>query len=113
MESFFNNCIKCLAKGKIFPKKLRVIIDGTDIETKKDFPGASRAIRKEEIVDKMGQKKTIEITAYGFKLMALFAVGAKIPIAVKVIQIQRHESQFVKALVETAANNLGRYSKIN
>ncbi|MBW2738540.1 MAG: transposase [Deltaproteobacteria bacterium] len=72
-----------------------------------------RAIRKEEIVDKMGQKKTIEITVYGFKLMALFAVGAKIPIAVKVIQIQRHESQFVKALIETAANNLGRYSKIN
>lgn len=113
MESFFNNCIKCLAKGKIFPKKLRVIIDGTDIETKKDFPGAGRAIRKEEIVDKTGQKKTIEITVYGFKLMALFAVGAKIPIAVKVIQIQRHESQFVKALIETAANNLGRYSKIN
>lgn len=38
MESFFNNCIKCLAKGKIFPKKLRVIIDGTDIETREDFP---------------------------------------------------------------------------
>lgn len=113
MESFFNNCIKCLAKGKIFHRKLRVIIDGTDIETRKDFPGAGRAIRKEEIVDKMGQKKTIEITVYGFKLMALFAVGAKIPIAVKVIQIQRHESQFVKALIETAANNLGRYSKIN
>jgi len=33
MENFFNNCIKSLAKAGTFPKKLRVVIDATDIET--------------------------------------------------------------------------------
>jgi hypothetical protein len=49
---------------------------------------------------------------YGFKLIALFAIGTKIPIAVKVVQIQRHESQFVEDLINTAQKNLGRFSKI-
>lgn len=112
MENFFNNCIKSLAKSKTFPKKLRVVIDATDIETKKDFPGAGSVTREVEVVDKRGQIKTIEVTVWGFKLVALFAVGVKIPIAVKVVQIQRHESSFTEGLIKTAKENLGPYSKI-
>lgn len=112
MENFFNNCIKSLAKAKTFPKKLRVVIDGTDIETKKDFPGAGSVTREVEIVNKKGQMQTIEVTVWGYKLIALFAVGVKIPIAIKVVQIQRHESSFTEGLIKTAQENLGRYSKI-
>ncbi|MCK4825072.1 transposase [bacterium] len=112
MENFFNNCIKNLARAEIFPRKLRVIIDATDIETKKDFPGAGSVTRSKKIVDKTGENKTIEITVRGFKLIALFAVGVKIPIAVKVVQIQRHESNFTQALIKKAQENLGHHSKI-
>ena len=112
MENFFNNCIKSLAKAKTFPKKLRVIIDATDIETKPGFAGAGSVTRKEKVVDKMGREKTIEVTVWGFKLIALFAVGVKVPIAVKVVQIQRHESKFTQSLIKTASENLAHYSKI-
>jgi len=111
-QNFFNNCIKCLAKAKTFPKKLRVIIDATDIETKKGFPGAGSVTREEKIVDKKGQIKTIQVTVCGFKLIALFVVGMKIPIAIKIVQIQRHESNYTQALIKTAAENLGHHSKI-
>ncbi len=112
MQNFFNNCIKTLAKEKTFPKRLRVVIDATDIETKKDFPGAGSVTRKKKIVDKTGKKQTIEVTVWGFKVIALFAVGLKIPIAIKVVQIQRHESSFTQALIKQAAENLGYHSKI-
>lgn len=112
MENFFNNCIKRLAKEKVFPRKLRVIIDATDIETKRDFPGAGSVTREKELVDKTGKKRTIEVTVWGFKLIALFAVGVKIPIAIKIVQIQRHESQFTRALITTAKANLGHHSRI-
>ena len=112
VENFFNNCIKSLAKAKTFPKKLSVIIDATDIATKKDFPGASSVTRHEDIVDKFGRIKSIEVTVWGFKLIALFAVGVKIPIAIKVIQIHRHESKFTQGLIKTAVENLSYHSKI-
>lgn len=112
MENFFNNCIKSLAKAGTFPKKVRVVIDATDIETKQDFPGAGSVTREVKTVDKAGRIKTIEVTVWGFKLIALFAVGVKIPIAIKVVQIQRHESNFTEGLIKTAKENLGHYSKI-
>ena len=112
MQNFFNNCIKTLAKEKTFPKRLRVVIDATDIETKEDFPGAGSVTRRKKIVDKTGKKRTIEVTIFGFKVIALFAVGLKIPIAIKVVQIQRHESGFTQALIKQAAENLGYHSKI-
>lgn len=112
MENFFNNCIKSLAKAKTFPKKLKVIIDSTDIETKAGFPGAGSVTRKEKVIDKRGREKKIDVTVWGFKLIALFAVGVKIPVAIKVVQIQRHESNFTKSLIETAIKNLGSHSKI-
>jgi hypothetical protein len=111
-ENFFNNCIKSLAGAKTFPRKLRAVIDATDIETKKDFPGAGSVTREKQIVDKCGKIRTIEVTVWGFKLIALFAVGVKIPIAVKVVQIQRHESNFTQALIKKAQENLGHHSKI-
>jgi hypothetical protein len=112
MQNFFNNCIKSLAKAKTFPKKLRVVIDGTDIETKKDFPGAGSVTREKTVVDKIGKIKTIEVTVWGFKLIALFAVGLRIPVAIKVVQIQRHESKFTQGLIKTAKENLAHHSKI-
>lgn len=112
MENFFNNCIKCLAKSKIFPKKLWVIIDGTDIETKPNFQGAGSVTREKKVENKIGKTKTVKVTVSGFKLIALFAVGMKIPIAVKVVQIQRHESRYTLALLKTAQKNLAIHAKI-
>ena len=112
VENFFNNCIKSLARAKTFPQKLSAIIDATDIETKKEFPGAGSVTRRKEIVDKWGRIKTIEVTVWGFKLIALFAVGVRIPLAIKVVQIQRHESKFTQGLIRRAVENLGYHSKI-
>lgn len=112
MENFFNNCIKTLAKNKTFPKRLRVIIDATDIETKKEFPGAGSVTRKETIRDKTGRYKTVEITVWGFKLFALFVAEVKIPLAIKIVQIQRHDSKFTKALIKIAQQNLAHHGKI-
>jgi hypothetical protein len=111
MQNFFNNSIKSLAKAKTFPRKLRVVTDGTNIETKKDFPGAGSVTKEKTVVDKRGKIKTIEVTVWGFKLIALFAVGLRIPVAIKVVQIQRLESKFTQGLIKTAKENLA-HSKI-
>ena len=63
-------------------------------------------------MDKKGKIKTIEVTVWGFKLIALFAVGLRIPVAIKVVQIQRHESKFTQGLIKTAKENLAHHSKI-
>jgi hypothetical protein len=55
------------------------------------------------------EKKVVEIekTVYGFKLLALYDVHLRLVVAVKVVQIQEHDSQFTRQLLQQGLENLG------
>lgn len=112
IEKVFNGVVKILAKRGIFPKRLSVIIDPTDIRTTRKYKGCGSVTRKKRVRDKEGKLKEIEVTVWGWKLIVVFYGVKKIPLAAKLLKIQNHESKYTIELIKMAQKNIAGYSKI-
>jgi len=112
IEKFFNGVIKILAKEMAFPKGIRVILDPTDIRTTRKWEGCGSVTRNKEVKEKGGKIKEIEITVFGWKLIAIFYGDVKIPLAAKLVKINEHGSKYTRELIEKAEKNLEGVSKI-
>ena len=55
----------------------------------------------------------IEVTVYGWKVLLLIDATTKIPLAVKVGQIQEHETHWTRALVTQARANLAGHARLH
>jgi hypothetical protein len=106
LERVFNGTIQALAKAGVFGAKVTGIADGTDLETTERYTGCGRVTRKVRMEDKRGQVHEIEVTVYGWKVLLLIDAATKIPLAVKVGQIDEHEALWTRALVTQARLNL-------
>jgi hypothetical protein len=62
------------------------------------------------IEDKWRRVQEIGVTVYGGKVLLLIDAVTKIPLAVKVVQIQAHEALWTRALVTQARANLAGYA---
>ena len=109
LEALFNGVIRALAKAGVFGKRVTGIADGTDLETTERYQGCGQATRKRRLEDKRGKVHEIEVTVYGWKALLLIDAVTKIPLAVKVVQIQEHEALWTRALVTQARANLAGY----
>jgi hypothetical protein len=105
LEVVFNGAIRALAKAGILGKKVTGIVDATDLETIERYECCGQAIRKRQVTDKHGKVHEIEVTVYGWKVIILIDALTKILLALKVVQIQAHETLFLRALVTQARTN--------
>jgi hypothetical protein len=112
LERLFNGAIRALAQAGLFARRVMGIADGTDLETTARYRGCGQVTRKVRIEDKRGQEHEIEVTVYGWKVLLLIEAVTKIPLAVKVGQIQEHEALWTRALVTQARMNLGSYAHL-
>lgn len=106
LEATFNGAIRALAQAGVFGKQVTGIVDGTDLETTERYAGCGQVTRIVQIEDKRGKVHAIEVTVYGWKVFLLIDAATKIPLAVKVGQIQEHEALWTRALVTQARLNL-------
>ena len=113
LEAVFNGSIRALAKAGVFGAKVTGIADGTDLETTEHYTGCGQVTRKVRIEDKWGKVHEIEVTVYGWKVLLLIDAATKIPLAVKVGQIQEHEALWARALVTQARLNLAGYARLH
>jgi hypothetical protein len=108
LEYVFNGAVRRLAERGFFDNSQGIFaLDSTDLPTTKRYEGAgSRTITKR----KKSQGKLIEVeeTLYGFKLLALYEVKLRQVVAVKVVPINPHDSNFTLELVKQARRNLGK-----
>src|SRR6266545_7664747 len=112
LVALFNGVIRALAKAGVFDKRVTGIADGTDLETTERYQGCGQATRQRRIEDKWARVQQIEVTVYGWKLLLLIDAVTKIPLAVKVGQIQEHEALWARALVTQARMNLAGYTRL-
>jgi hypothetical protein len=113
LEAVFNGAIRALAKAGVFGGKVTGIADSTDLETTERYTGCGQVTRKVRIEDKQGKVHEIEVTVYGWKVLLLIDAATKIPLAVKVGQIQEHEALWTRALVTQARLNLQGYARLH
>jgi Transposase DDE domain len=112
LELVFNGALRALAKAGIFGKQVTGIADGTDLETTEHYLGCGQVTRTVRIEDTRGKVHKVEVTVYGWKVLLLIDAITKIPLAVKVGQIQEHEALWARALVTQARTNLAGYARL-
>ena len=113
VEDLFNMIIQALAKFGAFDDKINLIIDGSDLETTEKYKDCGSVTKTKRTINKKGQVKKTEVTVYGFKIIAIIDVKTQIPVAVKVVKINEHESSFTLDLIKTARDNLKRHVTID
>jgi hypothetical protein len=113
LEGVFNGALRALAKAGVFGPKVTGIIDGTDLETTERYAGCGQVTRTVRIEDTRGQVHAIEVTVYGWKVLLVIEAVTKIPLAVKVGQIQGHATHWTRALITQARANLAGYARLH
>jgi Transposase DDE domain len=113
LEAVFNGAIRALARAGVFGKQVTGIADGTDLDTTEHYTGCRHVTRKVRIEDKQGRMHEIEVIVYGWKVLLVIDAVTKIPLAVKVGQIQEHEALWTQALVTQARLNLQGYARLH
>lgn len=109
LETILNRSIQRLAaKGVFRESQGHFALDGSDLETTSRYQGVGMKTVTEKKWSRK-EKKVVEIekTVYGFKLLALYDVHLRLVVAVKVVQIQEHDSQFTRPLLQQGIENLG------
>ncbi|MGH8060037.1 MAG: transposase, partial [Candidatus Entotheonellia bacterium] len=112
LERVFNGAIRALATAGVFAKHVTGIADGTDLETTERYQGCGQVTRKVRLEDTQGRGHEIEVTVSGWKVLLWIDAATKIPLAVKVGQIQAHETHWTRALVTQARANLAGQARL-
>lgn len=109
LETILNRSIQRLATQGVFGESQgHLALDGSDLETTSRYQDVGMKTVTEKKWSRK-EKKVVEIekTVYGFKLLALYDVHLRLVVAVKVAQIQEHDSQFTRPLLQQGLANLG------
>jgi len=109
LEYILNTSIQHLAEKGVFAESQgHFALDGSDLETTRLYREAGMKTVTEQHWSRK-EKKVVEIEkiVYGFKLLALYDVHLRLVVAVKVVQIQEHDSQFTRQLLQQGIKNLG------
>jgi hypothetical protein len=112
LEGAFNGAMRALATAGVFGQTVTGIVDATDLETTDRYEGCGQATRRRKVTDKHGTVQELEVTVFGWKVIILIDARSKIPLAVKVVPIQAHETLFLRALVTQARTNLAGATRL-
>ena len=112
LEKFFNGTIRCLAAFGTFAAEVTAAIDGTPLVTTENYEGCGCLKVERRARKKGGGWVTIIEYIFGWKLIALIDIRTRIPLAIRVVQIQEYEGQWIIPLLKQAQENLDGYARI-
>ncbi len=113
MERLFNQMVQLLARRSFFKGSLLVALDGSKLPTPPSYEGCGK-LKQTRSVKIKGQKEaaTEEYYVYGWKVLVLIEVHTRLPLAMKLVQIQAYEGSWLVPLLEQAQVNLGSMAQI-
>lgn len=112
LEKFFNGMVRRLAAFGTFAAKIATAIDGSPLVTTENYAGCGCLKVERRALKKDGGWVTVIELIFGWKLIALIDVRTRIPLAIKVVQIQEYEGKWIVPLVKQAQANLAGYARI-
>lgn len=113
LERLFNGTIHCLAAFGLFMAEVMVAVDGTPVVTTPLYAGCGLQRKKHKRRNKAGVEVQVVELLFGWRLIVLVDLLTLIPLALKIVQIQRHEAPYLLELVQQAQRNLEPYSRIH
>jgi hypothetical protein len=108
METLFNAMVRCVVAWGLLDGERTAALDGSKLPTPKTYAGCGK-LKQTRSVKVKGQKEraTEEYYVYGWKVLVLIDVHTRLPLAMKVVQIQEYEGRWLVPLLEQAHCNLG------
>jgi hypothetical protein len=119
LAEMFNGAIRCLAKRRMFPKRIDAVLDATDDEATPTYttdaadgkvPHVSREKRPDVRANKHAKK--ITVTVFGWKLWIVFEPVSKIPLALAIDGINVADNAHAAAVLDQARRNVEGYAVI-
>lgn len=114
LEKLFNQVIAILAKHNFFPKKVRALLDASEIESTEQCPGCGK-VKKEKAPELRRRKRRIRKVyeiVFGFKIWVVWDPNSRLPIAMRFATIEVADINFAKEVIQQAITNLGDHAKI-
>jgi hypothetical protein len=113
LEAVFHGSIRAWAQAGVVGAKVTGSADGTDLETTEHYGGCGPVTRKVRIEAKQGRVHAIEVTVYGWTVLLVSDAATKMPLAVKVGQIQEHATHWTRALVTQARAHVAGAARLH
>ena len=114
MERLFNQMVQCVVGWGLLDGERMVALDGSKLRTPATYEGCGK-LKQTRRVKVKGQKERAieEYYVYGWKVLVLIDVHTRLPLAMKVVQIQEYEGRWLVPLLEQAQRNLGTRGHIS
>lgn len=107
-DDLLQKTVQCLVQRKILWRSNgHYALDASDLPTSAKFKGAGRRTIMRRKRTPEGDWVELPETVYGFKLLIVYEVKLRLAVAIKVVPIQSHESNYTLELVQQAQANLG------
>src|SRR5712692_8930209 len=108
MERLFNQMVQCVVGWGLLDGERIVALDGSKLRTPATYEGCGK-LKQTRRVKVKGQKERAieEYYVYGWKVLVLIDVHTRLPLTMKVVQIQEYEGRWLVPLLEQAQRNLG------
>ena len=118
LEALLNGAIQCLARQGVFPKKIDAVLDATDNEATPTYktdggravPSVTRQKRPDVRANRHADK--VEVTVYGWKVWVVWEPVSRIPLAIRIDEINEPDNKHAYAVLDQARKNVAGYSTI-
>jgi hypothetical protein len=99
MEGLFNQMVQCVVGWGLLDGERIVALDGSKLRTPATYEGCGK-LKQTRRVKVKGQKEHAieEYYVYGWKVLVLIDVHTRLPLAMKVVQIQEYEGRWLVPL---------------
>jgi Transposase DDE domain len=114
MEGLCNQMVQALVAWGLLDGERIAALDGSKLETPKSYAGCGTLKQTRRVKVKGQQERaTEEYYVYGWKVLVLIDVPTRLPLAMKVVQIQEYEGRWLLPLLQQAQRNLGTRGRIS
>lgn len=114
LERFFNGVISILAANSFFPKRVRALLDTSEIQSTENCVGCGKVTKEKApaLRNRKGRIRKVLETVFGFKLWTVWDPNSKLPIAIRFTTIETGDIIMAKEVVQQTILNLGDHAKI-
>jgi len=114
LERVFNKVVSILAENSFFPRKIKALLDASDLESTELCKGRGKVTKEKapELRRRRGRIKKIRVTVFGFKIWVVWDPNSHLPLAMRFATIETNELALAKEVIEQAITNLGEHAKI-
>jgi hypothetical protein len=113
MERLFNQMVQLLEGWGLLSGERIAALDGSKLPTPQSYEGCGK-LKQTRKVKVKGQKEPVieEYYVSGWKVLVLMDVQTRLPLAMKLVQIQEYEGSWLVPLLEAAQRNVGSAAHI-